>query len=246
MAAPGPARTSKGFLGAARGHGTGQEKIDAGPRHDGNRSERVANDDKTGPEDVEGSWSPKRPRSSSTKVGAGKSTPDPEVLAQEIEQTREELAETLDAIADKVSPKKVVGRTKKAAKDGAADAVEAVKGTASSAADSVKGGVAAVKEKVSGDSDPVRSPLTPATSVEVGAASPLAADTVSIPAAEVPVEPAPTPGALADAAFTVTEPAGGETPYVSTLPPPAPSRVPVLAGAGALLVLLYVLKRRRR
>ena len=217
--------------------------IDAGPRHDGNRSERVANDDKSGPEDVEGSWSPKRPRSSSSKSGAAKGgSPDPEVLAQEIEQTREELAETLDAIADKVSPKKVVGRTKKAAKDGVADAVEAVKGTAASAADSAKGGVAAVKEKVSGDS----APAAPATSVAVGSASPLSDDTVSIPAAEVPVEPAPTPGALADAAFTVTEPAGGETPYVSTLPPPAPSRVPVVAGAGALLVLLYVLTRRRR
>ncbi len=207
----------------------------------------MANDDKTGPQDVEGSWSPKRPRSTSAKSAAGKgASPDPEVLAQEIEQTREELAETLDAIADKVSPKKVVGRTKKAAKDGATDAVEAVKESASSAAESVKGGVAAVKEKVTGDSNPVRSSLAPATSVEVGAASPLPDDTVSIPAAEVPVEPAPTPGALADAAYTVTEPAGGEAPYVSTLPPSAPSRVPVLAGAGALLVLLYVLKRRRR
>jgi len=191
----------------------------------------VASNDKTGPEDVEGSWSPKRPRSRPTKAVADKSSTDPAVLAQEIEQTREELAETLDAIADKVSPKKVVGRTKKAAKDGAADAVEAVKDTASSAADSVKGGVAAVKEKVSGHGD---------------AAASLSDHTVSLAVAEVPVEPAPTPGALADASFIVTEPAGGKTPYVSTLPPPAPSRVPVFAGAGALLVLLYVLKRRRR
>jgi hypothetical protein len=221
--------------------------IDAGPRHEGTTGASVASNDKTGPEDVEGSWSPRRPKSTSSKVTADKGpSTDPEVLAQEIEQTREELAETLDAIADKVSPKKVVGRTKKAAKDGANDAVEAVKGTAASAADSVKAGAAAVKEKVTGDSDPVRSPLEPASSVEVGSASALSDDTVSIPAAEVPVEPAPTPGALADAAYTVTEPAGGETPYVSTLPPPAPSRVPVFAGAGALLVLLYVMKRRRR
>ena len=228
----------------------------------------MASNDKTGPQDeaVEGSWSPKRPKATSTRATADKGgSPDPEVLAKEIEQTREELAETLDAIADKVSPKKVVGRTKKAAKDGATDAVEVVKETAasaaetvketaSSAADSVKGGVASVKEKVSGDSDPLRSPLTPATSVELGAAtpvsspvsSPLSDDTVSIPPAEVPYEPAPTPGALADAATTVTAPAGDDTPYVSTLPPTAPSRMPVLAGAGALLALLYLLKRRRR
>lgn len=208
----------------------------------------MANDDKTGPQDVEGSWSPKRPRATSSRAGAGKAaSPDPEVLAKEIEQTREELAETLDAIADKVSPKKVVARTRKAAKDGAADAVEAVKESASSAAESVRGGVAAVKEKVTGDGDPVRSPLGPASSVEVGGTAPLSGDTVSIPAAEVPLEPAPTPGALADAAFTVTEPAGGESPHLpSYSPPPAPSKVPVAAGAGALLLLLYVLKRRRR
>ncbi len=158
----------------------------------------MASNDKTGPEDVEGSWSPKRPRSTSAKAGTAKASSDPDVLAQEIEQTREELAETLDAIADKVSPRKVVGRTKKAAKDGAADAVEAVKGTAASAVESVKGSAAAVKEKVAGEAD------------------------------------------------AVTEPAGGETPYVSTLPPPTPSRVPVFVGAGVLLLLLYVLKRRRR
>jgi hypothetical protein len=235
----------------------------------------VATNDSSGTSDeaVEGSWSPRRSKASSTRTtpkaddkgsgdkGSGDkgASPDTEVLAQEIEQTREELAETLDAIAEKVSPKRVVARNKKAAKDGAKDAVEVVKegaasaaetvkGTAASAAETVKGGVASVKEKVTGDSDPVRSPLTPATSVEVGAASPLSDDTVSLSVAEVPVEPAPTPGALADAAVTVTEPAGGETPsYPVTLPPATPSRTPVYAGAGAaLLVLLLLLKRRRR
>jgi hypothetical protein len=225
----------------------------------------VATNDSTGTSDeaVEGSWSPRRSKATSTRTAAkaeakpekadataaGKGgTPDTEVLAQEIEQTREELAETLDAIAEKVSPKRVVARNKKAAKDGAKDAVEVVKETAASAAETVKGGVASVKEKVSGDSDPVRSPLTPATSVEVGSASPLSDDTVSLSVAEVPVEPAPTPGALADAAYTVTEPAGSETPsYPVSLPPAGPSKTPVYAGAGAaLLVLLLLLKRRRR
>lgn len=37
---------------------------------------------------------------------------DPEVLAREIERTREDLAETMDAIAEKVSPKRVARRTK--------------------------------------------------------------------------------------------------------------------------------------
>lgn len=207
----------------------------------------MASNDKTGPEDVEGSWSPKRPRSTSTKAGAGKAAdPDPAVLAREIQQTREELAESLDAIVDRVSPKKVVDRTKQAAKDGAADAVEAVKATASTAADTVKGGVAAVKDKVSGGADPGQDAAVPPTSPGDGSPSPLPDATVSLPAGEVPFEPAPTPRALADAPSTVTAPAEVRTSYVSTRQPPAPSRVPVFAGAGALLVLLYVLKRRRR
>ena len=36
---------------------------------------------------------------------------DPEALQQEIERTREELAQTFDAIADKVSTKRAVSRT---------------------------------------------------------------------------------------------------------------------------------------
>lgn len=38
--------------------------------------------------------------------------PDPAELQQQIEQTRAELASTVDAIADRVSPKRVAARTK--------------------------------------------------------------------------------------------------------------------------------------
>ena len=220
--------------------------------------------DSTGPDDevVEGSWSPRRPKASSKATSkSAKSdggTPDPDVLVEEIEQTREELAETLDAIADKVSPKRVADRTKKAAKDGANDAVESVKATASDAADkaketasqaadkasqaadTVKDKVAEVKEKVSGDGDTPRSPLAPATSVELDAATP-------VPGAEVPLEPAPTPGALADASFVAVEPVGTEAPiYTTTLPPQEPSRMPLVAGAGAALALVLLVRTRRR
>jgi hypothetical protein len=203
----------------------------------------VASNDKTGPSDdaLEGSWSPRRSKASSSKAkGDSDSKPDTDELVEDIERTRAELAETLDAIADKVSPKRVVGRTKKAAKDGANDAVESVKETAGEAAEAVKGGVAAVKEKVAGDAHPVRSPLGPATKVEIDSATVL-------PGAEVPFEPAPTPGALADAAYVAVEPVGAEpTSYTSTLPPAAPSRMPMLAGAGAALVVLLVLLKRRK
>ncbi len=203
----------------------------------------MASNDKTGPGDdaLEGSWSPRRSKASSSKAkGNSDSKPDTDELVEDIERTREELAETLDAIADKVSPKRVAGRTKKAAKDGANDAVESVKETAGEAAEAVKSGVAAVKEKVAGGADPVRSPLGPATSVEIDSAT-------LLPGAEVPFEPAPTPGVLADAAYVAVEPVGAEpTSYTSTLPPAAPSRMPMLAGAGAALVVLLVLLKRRK
>ncbi|WP_062439123.1 DUF3618 domain-containing protein [Herbidospora daliensis] len=37
--------------------------------------------------------------------------PDPDTLERRIERTRAELAKTVDAIADRVSPKKVAGRS---------------------------------------------------------------------------------------------------------------------------------------
>lgn len=179
---------------------------------DEHRSEHVASNDSTGPDDeaVDGSSSPRRSKSSGAKTAKPESgkTPDPEVLAGEIEKTREELAETLDAIAERVSPKRVADRTKKkvggAVKEGTHDAVE-----------SVKGGVAAVKYKVG--------------------------------SVEVPPASAATTGALADAAVTPVEPVGAEAPIYTELPPAAPSRLPLIAGAGAtLLVVLFLLRRRRR
>ena len=71
---------------------------------------------------VEGSWSPRRPRTAAEQRAA---TPvptiakDPAQLAADIERTREELAETLDAIADKVSPKRVVKRVGDSVKESA-------------------------------------------------------------------------------------------------------------------------------
>jgi uncharacterized protein (TIGR03382 family) len=41
----------------------------------------------------------------------GSAKPDPDTLVVEIEQTREELARTIDAIADRVSPANVARRT---------------------------------------------------------------------------------------------------------------------------------------
>jgi len=71
---------------------------------------------------------PKAAKAKTTLKGAG--SKDPEQLAADIEKTREELAETLDAIAEKVSPKRVAKRTTKKVTD-------AVKDTATSAKEKV-------------------------------------------------------------------------------------------------------------
>ena len=72
---------------------------------------------------------------------AASSTGDPAALAAEIERTREDLAGTLDAIADRVSPKRVAKRTSK-------KVAASVKEGAAAAKESVVEGAAAAKEAV--------------------------------------------------------------------------------------------------
>ena len=193
-------------------------------------------------ETAEGSWSPRRDHGSQkiTETGgkdavAPAPSTDPDVLAAQIERTREDLAETLDAIADKVSPKRVAHRTTESAKEAvaektalvkekAAEATETVKEKAAEATENVKEAAASLKEKVQHRSDDLD-----------GAA----------------IAPATTTGSLADATDrrqVTLEPAGSEMLPVTTSRPVAhtSSRAPVLAGAAAaVLVVLFILRRRR-
>ena len=239
----------------------------------------MATDDTTSKTVQQGTERPPTP--AEQRAARHDGTTDPDTLASDIEKTREELAETLDAIVDRVHPKKVVQRGKEQAKEGvqdakvvametAATAAAVVKEKASTATEAVRQKAAAVKEKRSGGSDATRSPLSPATSVAVGSAgsagsagstsvgtaspgpSPLPSNTISVDVGDVPPgEPASTAGALADAAdarSTAVEPVGSDLPAWSPAPAYEPSRVPVLAGAGAaaLVALLLLLLRRRR
>ena len=177
---------------------------------------------------VEGSWSPKRPKTAAEeRVARQSDASTPQELASDIEKTREELAQTLDAIADRVSPKKVAQRTsdqvRVSVKEGVAKGQVAVKAGAASAAETAKGAVEAAKEMVSGNGG-------------------------SVPAAAAPPPAvAPTPGALADASQApVAAPYGSEVP-TSYSAAPSPSIAPLIGGVGAaVVVLLLVLRRRRR
>ena len=167
---------------------------------------------------VEGSWSPKRPRTAAQQRAAAPTAKDPEVLAADIERTREELAQTLDAIADKVSPKRVARRTSKrlgeSVKEGAGRAEEALKTGAAAAVETVRDAAETVKGRVAPSQD-----------------------TVAVSSA----------GALADATpAPLVAPAGAELPTYRPYTPPPASRLPVYAGAASALVVVLLLLRRRR
>lgn len=217
-----------------------------------------------------------RPPVGRAAPAAQSASSDPEVLAAEIEKTREDLAETLDAIADKVSPKRVTQRAKKkvadAARTGAADASDAVKDKAAGAGDSVKEAVGSVKEKAvgavaslkdsgKGDAGPGPGPgsgdddddgSVSALSGPSGAPGP-AMHPVAVASATEPV-PA-KPGSLVNAADSgqgPLEPAGPTssapptTPYRPVPLDPPPSRLPMMAGAAAAVAVVLLLLRRRR
>jgi hypothetical protein len=184
--------------------------------------------------------STRRPRTAAEQRAERASSDDPEVLAAEIEKTREELAETLDAIADKVSPKRVASRTKKkvgdAVKDGAEGAAATVKAGTSQLKDAVKDKTDVVKDKVEVVKDKVGGDdATPSDDSTQTLAVPVPATTT----------PAGSPGASATSAASSTSlravpppPASGGSPL--KLGPPA------TAGALAAALIALVLLRRRR
>lgn len=167
-----------------------------------------------------------------------KGSQDPEVLAKEIERTREDLAETFDAIADKVSPKRVAQRTtesvKATVKEKAGQAREVLgekAGQAKEAAGHAKDAVAekaasartAVQERTSSAGEPA---LPVAAEPEPGV-DPLLPSTAGV---EVPVlSPKPVPTYGPDA-------------YSTT---PAVPKEALIGGVVGLLVLLLVWRRRR-
>ena len=202
---------------------------------------------------------------------AGQPSDDPEVLASEIEKTREDLAETLDAIADKVSPKRVTQRTKKkvadTAKQGVHDAADTVKEKAAGAGESLKEAAGALKGKAAGAGESLKevaggtadasAPQSvpdvdgSMTSIEASGQSQteFAIDTVPSKPGALTVTPdvqrpsvAPVTGDLNTDQPPSLKPGGQPGP----LGPVAQPKGPMLAGAAAAVAVLLLLLRRRR
>ncbi len=170
----------------------------------------------------------------------GASAQSPEALARDIEQTRADLAVTLDAIADRVSPKNVARR-------GSAQVVATVKEKAAEAKVVLSGKAAQTKESVAEKTAPARAavvektaPARAAVAERVGgggatlSTGPLDVDELP------PVAGVEVPG-LAPA--TPTGPVSTPSTYVSTMPT---VRKEVLAGVAAALLGLWLLRRSRR
>lgn len=229
----------------------------------------MATDGKDDP--VEGSWSARRPRTAAQQPAGQpavieKAPPkqalstDPEALAADIERTRTELAETLDAIADKVSPRRVATRTGKkvgdSVKEAAGKAEAAVKTGAQAAVESVKDAAEAVRVKVGGDhggpadrglalaDEPV---VAVSSDSDVLAPAPVPTTQEIRSAQQTGTLPALAPDAFGDVTPAPTSLRRDVRPVPGYVPAPASSPVPLYAGAAAaLVVVLIVLRRRRR
>lgn len=177
----------------------------------------------------------------------------PEALAKEIEQTRADLAVTLDAIADKVSPKRVAKRTTQQAaetmKEGAAAAKEALISGAASAKEVVVAGAETVKGKMTGatgatDTDSASRTLADTADTATDTATGMATDTATDTTTPVvPRGPLVEPSAGLDAAMPpvtavpVPELGAARSGAATTSAlrrTPTPSRQPAPAGGGAL------------
>lgn len=72
----------------------------------------------------------------------------PEEIEEDIERTRQDLKDNVDALQEKVSPKGMANRSAEKVKDSVSSMKDTIMGTAESASESAKGTVASARESV--------------------------------------------------------------------------------------------------
>lgn len=199
--------------------------------------------------------------SSSGKGGKGDVSQDPEVLAAEIEATREDLAETLDAIADRVSPGRVAERGKQRLKEAAVHAKEVATEKAGVAKGVVSEKAAVAKDAVTEKAATARAAVQDKTShgSSDGLASSVAVGGSAAATTATPTTATPTAATSYSGTADLPPVAGVTTPPLSPRPAAAPGGSPAAslvdrlrtdpqaqAVAGGVLVLLVALLLRRR
>lgn len=184
-------------------------------------------------------------------------SPDPDVIVAQIERTREDLAETLDAIVDRVSPKRVADRSKtkirETVRSTAASARQVLTEKTATAKVAVTEKSATAKEAVVDKTSTAKVVVTEKTATAKGV---LADKTAAVKEATGRGAPEPVPpvigietAALATDPLVVRPPgsrvsgAGGAAAYLAGVP-----LVQKQAAAGALAALVagWLLWRRRR
>lgn len=161
---------------------------------------------------------------------------DPQVLAEEIERTREDLAETLDLIADRVSPKRVADRTKKRVA-AAAEMVKArVVEQAGVAREKAVAQVGAAKEAAAGARDKVVEQAGAARE-RVAPTSALAGGSVRLEASSSPAYARPDDGSALPP--TAGVPVSG-LDLSTAAPVPAARHASPASGSGTALKKEYV------
>ncbi len=156
--------------------------------------------------------------------GNGQANRSPDALVAEIERTREELAVTLDAIVDRVSPKRAASRGVERAKELAGQAAGVACEKASLARDAVEDKVAELR------GEPVRQRPSPAAVIDPVVAGP-----------ERPALP-PTSGVRVPVLAPRTSGSGLPADGVAGTGIP---REALVGAAAASLVALWLLRRRR-
>lgn len=161
----------------------------------------------------------------------------PEVLAAEIERTREDLAQTLDAIADKVSPKRVADRTRKKVADAVAVAREALVEQAGAAREKATVAVAEAKDRAAVVTADARDRAAVVTATAKDKVSGASGHHAAVHGGSVAVPAAPADLPSVDGG-RVDRPVAGAAA-------PAGPKPEVLAGAALGLLVLLLLRRRR-
>lgn len=185
---------------------------------------------------------------------SGATSQDPDALTAEIERTREDLAETLDAIAERVSPKRVASRTRVQVGEAVARLkAAAVEQTAQARQTAEVARVRALEQaqvakgRVLEQADAARERVQPGSTTSGGGSVPL-----DVNGEKSPVFARPTTGALPPVSgvhvdgLHVEPDADQPAATPSSLPPAVAGVRPEYVSGGALVLLLLLLLRLRR
>jgi MYXO-CTERM domain-containing protein len=189
----------------------------------------------------DGTGASSRPKTPAAQQAEGAmASGDPDALVESIETTREELSETLDAIADRVSPSKVKERTTARVKGAVKTHAEDAAATARGAAEQLKQSAEHFRESAGATAGTVRA----STAEAVESVKEKVSSDDTAPGYSTTVPPAPgTPAAVEPPAPLQPSTTGMQTHTIEA--PGLNPEVKAAAAGAAVVALIWLLRRRR-